>query len=908
MLQGSVISAVYWRNVKSYFSGIIGYLFIVVFVVTGAILAFSSLFFANNLANLDQLTNWFPLLLLFIVPAITMGTWAEEKKQGTDELLFTLPASDFEVLFGKYLSVLTVYTVALLFSSMHVAVLCYIGNPDLELMFATYLGYWLAGAALLAAGMFASSLTGNTPVAFVLGAIICSIPVFGPSILSGLGGAFAYITQLFSEKSDVSYLLSADSFFQNYSVGYQLEDFTRGIVPLSGFLYFISIAVVFLYLNLVIIGRRHWAGGKNGSSMNWQFLVRSFALVVAMFSVNLLFAETTIRADLTAENVYSFSNVSKNVVKGVKPDQPITIQAFVSPEVPQQYEGQRKHLVGLLRQYDVIGKNNIDVRIVNVKPYSNEATEALQFGITPRPTVTDIDGRSIQTEVYLGAVITSSVDEVIIPFFEAGKSVEYELTSAIRTVSAEGRPKIGILKTDLNIGGGFDMNTFQQIQEWQIVTELKKQFDVETVSPDSPINEEKYDVLIAALPSSLTVPQMDNFVTYVKAGHPVLIFDDPFPFNSSPGWTPQSLQLAPRLPKPAPRQQRNPMMMQQPPQAPPKADDGKLTSLLNILEIAWQYDEVVYDRDNSHPRFSEMRPELLFISPKKKVSEAFNSKSNITNGLKEMFLFFSGTIREREGTQYEFKRLLQTGASNSGLIGWQALTENRGALPNYASDQYAHCVAAEIKSKADAKDAKMHAIFVSDIDVISDHVFRIAAQEEFDLKLDNIIFVLNCVDELSGNSEMIELRKKRARNRTLTRVEKLTTTFVEEREKENEKAKEAAEKELKDFEESLTKKIDDLNNDKTIDNRTKSQLASNLLATKMRQMSVRKEEIDQQTEANVKLIKSKSEQKIREIKGQIRFFSVALPPIPAILMGIFVFFLQASRERRNIDPERLVQK
>ncbi|MCA9045858.1 MAG: ABC-2 transporter permease, partial [Planctomycetaceae bacterium] len=129
-----VISAVFGRNVASYFSGLLGYLFIIVFVVAGAFLAFSEQFFTENMCNLDQLSMYFPLLLLLFIPAITMTTWAEEKKLGTDELLFTLPATDFEILLGKYLAVLAVYTVALAFSLSHAVVLAYLGQPDGSLL------------------------------------------------------------------------------------------------------------------------------------------------------------------------------------------------------------------------------------------------------------------------------------------------------------------------------------------------------------------------------------------------------------------------------------------------------------------------------------------------------------------------------------------------------------------------------------------------------------------------------------------------------------------------------------------------------------------------------------------------------------------------------------------------------
>ena len=870
-----VILPIFKRNFSSYFSGVLGYLFIVVFVTAGAALAFNARFFTANEPSLDQLTEYFPLLLLFFIPAITMGTWADERKLGTDELLFTMPATDLEILLAKYLSVFAVYSVALLFSMTHIIVLMCLGNPDWGLLFTTYFGYLIAGGALISAGMLASILTSSMTVAFVIGIVICSIPVF-----------LGYVGEFTGYRD----------FFERLSLREQFRDFGMGVIPFTGLLYFLSFTTFMLYLNLVFMTKRHWSG-RNQAGMGVQYAVRSLCLALMLVCVTSWAGYAAIRVDATSERLFSLSPSTREILNGLDSERPIEIQAFISPEVPREYVETKKRLVGLLRQFDELGGKNLEVRYVEVDEFSEQAEEAEHFGIRPTRLMTEVDGRRSEVEVFLGAVVISSYDKVVVPFFGKALPIEYELTRSVQTAAQKERFSVGILTTDAGLMSGG--------REWQIVTELKRQYDVEEVSPATPIDAERFDVLLAAMPSSLTDPEMDNLVNYISSGKPALLFDDPFPlaFNNGFGVT-----NAPRQPKP---QQGGQMAMlggQQPPPQP-KADNGRATRLLEALGIQWNHDQVTFDMTNPHPEFEMLPAEYVFVNRDAESPDAFSGESKITRDLQELIAIYTGAV-SAAGGDVEFTPLLQTG-KDSGILAWEEFVdEGRGNMfmpqssanprrnPIRQLDQQAHAIAARVDGP------QVDAVFVADLDMISDFFFQERSLGNLNIRFDNVSFVLNAVDSLAGDESFIELRSRRAPHRTLEFFESKKRDLNAAASEAEKAADKEADDEVTKRRQLLSKQVEEIDQNDSLDPIAKSQMLQQAQQAQQQRMSLAEAQIEQKKNKQLRKIRADTNRKVQAWQSYLRSLAILLPPIPAVVVGICVLLFRWSGEKKNIVAGR----
>ncbi|HEU4364846.1 MAG TPA: Gldg family protein [Candidatus Krumholzibacteria bacterium] len=876
----NVVRAILRRDLRLYFSNPTGYVFITLFIFLSAAAAFwQDRFFLNNLANLTQLNTVFPYLLLFFVPAITMGVWSEERKQGTEELLLTLPATDLEVVLGKYLSTVGVFTAAVAASLSHLIVLFWLGRPDIGLMLGNYFGYWLAGAALISVGMLASRLSANVTIAFILGAAFCAIFVYAERILAVFGSA-------------------AGDLGARLAVWEHFGDFARGVVSLSGILYFIGIAAVMLYLNVVLVGRRHWPPTADGHRMSFHYAIRTVALAVAFISVHAMLTRAGARLDVTAERLHSLSGESKDLIREIPEDRPVFVQAFVSKDVPRPYVQTRENLLGFLREYDAVGGNRVHVVIHETELYSDQARDAREkFGIHP-VDVPEVEGsRANVRKVFMGVAFTCGAAEDVITFFDRGLPTEYEIARSIRVVARAERRKIGVVNTQVRLFGGLDFNTFQTSPSWPVVAELQKQYEVVQINPQEPIVE-PVDALVVALPSSLSEEEMSNLQGCIARGTPALLIDDPVPVFDV-GLSPSEESGA----------NVNPFMRNRGPQPKPK---GGINMFLDRFGILWNKQQIVWDRYNPHPELASLPPEVIFIGPGNGSPESFNPSFPATMGMQELVFLFAGSVMPTANSPFAMEPLVKTSVASGTTDYGQVIQKTffgMGLVP-YQGPRYAtstdYVVAAHVSGQSveSGDTTRANVIFIADLDFISDQFFEIRRRGYENLDFDNVSFFLNCIDVLAGDESFIELRRRRVQHRTLTTVEARTRAYAEQRAQEEQQAQMDAQTAMMDAQQRLDQRIAEVQQRADLDATAKQIMARNLQEAETRRFESIKATIEAERDLRIEGSKEDMESQVRRIQSGIKTLAGLLPPIPVFVLGIMIFVRRRRRENEGAAASR----
>lgn len=236
------LNTIFKRELIGYFETPVAYVFIVIFLLlTGMFTFYMGNFYEGGQANLEPFFMWHPWIFLFLIPAISMRLWAEERKTGTIELLMTLPIETWEAVLGKYLAAWCFALVALLLTFPIWITVNYLGEPDNGTIFAGYLGSVLVAGGFMAIGACISALTRNQVVSFVVSVTICFI--FN---LSGLPVVLNFFGSLGFSQTMLD-IVSSFSFLTNF------VEMVRGVISIGNLVYFVAIILFWLAMNILAV-------------------------------------------------------------------------------------------------------------------------------------------------------------------------------------------------------------------------------------------------------------------------------------------------------------------------------------------------------------------------------------------------------------------------------------------------------------------------------------------------------------------------------------------------------------------------------------------------------------------------------------------------------------------------------
>jgi len=229
---------IFKKELKSYFTSPVAYIIMVVFlIITGWF--FTSGLFVGGIVTMRSVFDIIPFILLFFIPAISMRTFSEEKKSGTIELLLTKPLSDFDIVLGKFLSTLTLAALTLLPTVVYVISLTFLGPIDIGPIISAYIGLILMAGIYIGVGIFASSMTENQVVAFIISFLIIFILFMLNKILMFLPSPLV---------STLEYISS----------DYHFGSISRGVIDTKDIIYYFSGIIILLLLTKTSLESRKW--------------------------------------------------------------------------------------------------------------------------------------------------------------------------------------------------------------------------------------------------------------------------------------------------------------------------------------------------------------------------------------------------------------------------------------------------------------------------------------------------------------------------------------------------------------------------------------------------------------------------------------------------------------------------
>jgi ABC-2 type transport system permease protein len=514
------MNSLFQKEIKTFLGSLIGYLAVLVFLlVTGLFLwVFPGVYNIpdSGYATLEPLFSLAPWLYLFLVPAITMRLFADEKRTGTIEILLTYPISDFKIVLAKFFAGMVLVVFSLLPTLIYFLSVYLLGAPvgiiDTGATWGSFIGLFFLAAIYVAIGIFASSLTDNQIVSFILAMVLSFVFYLGFDFIGSSG---------------ISYL--SEQLFSWLSINNHYLSISRGVVDMRDMVYFVGMTLFFLYFTSIFIRISKWKTKQ--VKINSAIFVM-ILLVVFVVSSNFLY-----RIDLTSDKRYSLSKISSEIVSEL--ENPAEIEFFLVGELEP---GLRKLQQEVIEKIAVLNAfSSKPIRIKFTDPYSISNAEKreefistlAQRGVKPT-SFRQQTSQGVSTKmIFPGALITMGGKEMAVNFLKFNpdftheanfnhsvESVEFELIYVFQKMMRTKKSVIAFLD------GNQQLNQYQTAD---FANSLAGDFDLTRILPEQLIeNASKINILIIADPQ-VPFTEKEKFAIdqYIMQGGKVIWMIDP---------------------------------------------------------------------------------------------------------------------------------------------------------------------------------------------------------------------------------------------------------------------------------------------------------------------------------------------------------------------------------------------
>ncbi len=508
------------------------WVFLIIFLILSGFLTFIvSGIFTYGQADLTPFFAWFPWLFVFLIPALGMPFWSEERRTGTFELLLSFPASLRELVWGKFLAGLSLLAIALLLTAGVPLSAVFLGQPDLGTVFCGYAGAFLLGAVFLAATCFCSALTKSQTASFLLSLVICAMfmVIGAPEVLNWLS---VYLPD--TAVNVLAYL----SFLPHY------QAFQRGFIDTSDLIYCLGGTLFFLYLAETVLRFAAAGTGSIFAPGAWSertvrreaglLVLRLFLAVYALICVNMIAAAFPFKADWSQDGAYSLSKEAGEFAAGLKKNAEIRFYVSASsPQMPENFKRYAERVEWLLRSLCEASQGKLTLRVLDPEPDSADEQAAALEGITPVKIHTG-------DRIYLGLSVSCADKCLSLPFLSLQREnlLEYEIVRTILNAVSQNRPKVGVMSAFKVMGDqitdGFSAldpdkpKVFEHA--WYVITELARDYDLIPVALDTAEIPSDLSALLVIHPAGIAERALYALDQYLMNGGRMAVFLDPRSF------------------------------------------------------------------------------------------------------------------------------------------------------------------------------------------------------------------------------------------------------------------------------------------------------------------------------------------------------------------------------------------